>query len=343
MLKKLQLALIGAGQITEGYHLPAALASTQVYVAAIVDPATDRASSLACRFGIAPRIAADVAEIAGTIDCAVIATPNHTHKEVAIGCIDAGASVLIEKPLASTYAEGMAIVEAAARRSKVVGVGYCTRFRPSTVLLKRLLDQQFFGNVKQFYHQYGTSGGWAPVSGYILDRRRTGGGVLVVTGSHFLDRMLHFFGYPDEVRLTDDNCGGPEANAIGSFRYTNKSELLGKVRYSKTTQLPGGMVLETEAGIVTLADYDEADIVLRPKAHPYLREVIRNERLEPVQNVFLAQLNDFCQAVRDSNQPLVTGEQGLQSLRLIEDLYRNRVPLSDRWYSAGSEASWASA
>ena len=148
--------------------------------------------------------------------------------------------------------------------------------------MKRLLDEAFFGRVTRFYHQFGTPGGWAPVSGYILDRQHAGGGVLVVTGTHFIDRMLHFWGYPDGTRLVDDSAGGPEANAIASFRYERDGQALeGKVRYSKTASLPGGLVLDTEAGIVTLGDFDAAEILLRPRGHPDLCDAIRRSGETP--------------------------------------------------------------
>jgi predicted dehydrogenase len=343
MQQKFRLAIVGAGLITENAHLPAALASEAVAVAAIVDPAIERAEALARRFGIEPRIARSVDEVMDGLDGALIATPNHTHREIAVRCLDAGVSVLIEKPLAHSYAEGQAIVDAAERSKKVAAVGYCTRFRTSTVLMKRLLDQNFFGEVRRFYHQFGTPGGWGPVSGYILKRASIGGGVLVVTGTHFLDRMLHFWGYPDSSRLADDSDGGAEANAIASFHYGRGSQPLeGMARYSKTTALPGGMVLETEAGIVTLADNDDADIELRPAANPDLRQVIREGSRKPANDVFLAQLEDFVQACREGIKPRITASEGLQSLRLLDDLYGNRTRLLDRWYDQNAEASWAS-
>ncbi len=344
MEPKFRLALVGAGLITENSHLPAALASPAIQVQAIVDPAPGRAAALARKFGIAPRIASRIEDLTNEVDGAVIATPNHTHCGIAITCLDAGVSVLIEKPLASTYADGLAIVEAAKRNGTTLAVGYCTRFRANTLLLKQLLDQKFFGTVSRFYHQFGTPGGWAPMSGYILDRHSAGGGVLVVTGTHFLDRMLYFWGYPNSLRLADDGGAGPEANAVASLRYEHApAPLEGKLRYSKTTSLPGGLVLETEAGIVTLRDSDDAEIVLHPKSHPGLVEIIRPERTLPPRDVFLTQLEDFAQACLRKTEPHVTGSQGLQSLRLVEELYQNRSKLIDRWHGEQAEAMWANA
>jgi len=345
MPQEFRLALVGAGLVTAGSHLPAALASTRVRIEAIVDPAVERAGALARKFGIKPEIAPDVAAVANRIDGAVIATPNHTHKEIALRCLDAGIPVLVEKPLANSHADGLAIVNAGERAAKVVAVGYCLRFWRSTTLLKHLLDEAYFGRVRRFYHQFGTVGGWVPLSGYILNRQSVGGGVLVVTGTHFLDRMLHFWGYPDGVHLADDSTGGPEANAIASFRYDRDDgdAMEGKARYSKTTALPGGLVLETDAGIVTLGETSDSEIILRPRMHPELCEVIRGRSGQPPKDVFLLQLEDFVDACREGRAPRVTGREALESLRLMAELYGNRVQLIDRWYGQKAEVTWASA
>src|SRR5579859_3161548 len=144
MPDKFRLALVGAGLISESSHLPAALASARVRVEAIVDPVTERAASLARKFGVNPQIARDIAEVAKQVDGAVIATPNHTHREIALRCLEAGVSVLVEKPLANSYEDGLVIVDAGERVRRVIAVGYCTRFRRNTILLKRLLDERFF-------------------------------------------------------------------------------------------------------------------------------------------------------------------------------------------------------
>jgi predicted dehydrogenase len=339
-----RLGIIGAGLITENSHLPAALATSDVRLEAVVDPVASRAASLVRRFGIDAQVARDVGEVLGQLDGAVIATPNDTHKEIAVRCLDAGIPVLLEKPLASNYVDGLAIVEIAKRNAKTLAVGYCTRFRQSTLLLKRLLEIGYFGRVSRFYHQFGTPGGWVPLSGYILNRESVGGGVLVITGTHFLDRMIHYWGYPELAALADDGAGGPEANAVATFRYERgAASIEGKVRYSKTTALPGGMAIETEAGIVTLADNDTADLMLRPSRNSELCQVIRSANEAPVADVFQAQLEDFVRACRGGGEPRVTGQQGLLSLRLTEELYGNRVRLIDQWYDQPMESAWACA
>ena len=95
-----RLALVGAGRAGEILHLPAALASELVDVAAIVDRDVERASALARKFGLQCEIAKEIADVRGPIDGAIIAVPNNIHKAVAFSCAERGIHCLIEKPLA---------------------------------------------------------------------------------------------------------------------------------------------------------------------------------------------------------------------------------------------------
>jgi len=171
------------------------------------------------------------------------------------------------------------------------------------------------------------------MSAYNLNRKAAGGGVLIVTGSHFLDRMLYLWGYPDEVKLKDDSQGGPEANCMATFRYTTaNTPFEGVALYSKTTALPGGLVIETDKGIVKVADMDDADIIFRPDATPEIEEIVRR-RGKPLYpkgvSVFQLQLDDFVDACQQGRPPRVNGYQGLDSLKLIKDLYSRRQSIAN--------------
>lgn len=320
--------------ITESAHLPAALACSDIEVAALVDPVLERIGGLARRHGIAPLLARDVAEVIGQVDAAVIATPNDTHASIALKCIDAGVPVLIEKPLASNASEGRAIMERASERGVLVAAAYVTRFRPNLRLLKSLLDREYFGRVRRFVHQFGTPGGWAPLSGYNLKRASAGGGVLMVTGTHFLDRMLWFWGMPSAVSYFDDSRGGPEANCIARFEFATRSDLEGEARYSKTMALPGCLVIEAERGWVTLADTEDAEIQFRTHEDPNLVHSLRDASLTAGGEVtgFDLQIRAFAVACRKEAEFPVPVGQAVGSLELIEKLYACRQPLVDDWY-----------
>lgn len=335
-----RLAIIGCGLITQGAHLPAALACRNIEVAALVDATPGRAETLAAQFGISPAVGLSMDDVETPLDGAIIATPNHTHVDAALACFQRGISTLIEKPLANSAEEGQRIVDAARLADCTVAVGYVSRFRPNVSHLKVLLERSYFGRVRRFVHQFGTTGGWSPLSAYILKRETSGGGVLVVTGTHFLDRMLYLFGYPKEMTLSDDGYGGPEANSIANLRFDGENgAILGELRYSKTVALPGGLVIETDRGIVIAGDTDDADIVFRPNDEPEHEITISSNDYpsDSSVNPFAEQIIDFADACKSGRQPRVDGSQALQSLQLIEELYGCRSPLESDYYSTSGE------
>jgi predicted dehydrogenase len=326
--------MVGAGKIAASAHLPAALALPDVRLVAIVDPVVERGQALARQFGTSARAVARIEEVLGDLDGAVIATPNFTHSQLALKCIEAGVATLIEKPLATSVEEGEVIARAARERGVMVSVGYATRFDEAVRVMARLLKAGDFGEVRRFAYQSGSKGRWAPLTGYTLDRRATGGGVVMVTGTHFLDRMLYWFGYPDEVAYEDDSDGGPEANALAVFGYSSGGGFEGRVRFSKTVSLKGGFVMETDEGVVVLLD-DLKQIVFRPRSQPSVETVIRERHGSGhrARGHFELQLEDFIDATRSGRPATVSVEQGVESLRLIEALYTCRQPMRTDWYA----------
>jgi predicted dehydrogenase/nucleoside-diphosphate-sugar epimerase len=329
-----RLALIGAGRAGETLHLPAALASELVQVAAIVDPDAKRAAALARTFGFQCEVAKEIVDVQGPIDGAIIAVPNNVHRAIAVACAERGIHCLIEKPLASSIEDAEAICRLATRLKVTIAVGYSTRFHNEVVLLKQLLDADYFGRIHRFHFQHGNTGGWSPVSGYNLDRAAAGGGVLVVDGTHVVDRMLYWFGYPDDCEMLDDATGGPEAHCLVTLRYRRPDQSFeGTIRLSKIFNLSPGLVIDTEKGQVSLG-LGSTPLLFYPHENPELELVLRQHGrsfFPPGVNNFQLQLEDFVAACREERAPLVDAPQGLLSVRLLSELYSRRKPFNEPW------------
>jgi predicted dehydrogenase len=125
---RLRVAVIGVGHL--GRHHARLLAATpEVELVAVVDTAPGRAAEIAAAHGGTPLT--DWREVLGRVDAVTIAVPTESHAGIAIGCIEAGAAVLVEKPLAFSMDEATRIVEAADRRGVVCAVGHSERFNPA--------------------------------------------------------------------------------------------------------------------------------------------------------------------------------------------------------------------
>jgi myo-inositol 2-dehydrogenase / D-chiro-inositol 1-dehydrogenase len=80
------------------------------------------------------------------IGAVIIASPDATHAELALACLEAGKPVLCEKPLASSTTEALRVVQAeVALKRRLIQVGYMRRFDPGYQEMKRIKDEGELG------------------------------------------------------------------------------------------------------------------------------------------------------------------------------------------------------
>jgi predicted dehydrogenase len=200
--------------------------------------------------------------------------------------------------------------------------------------MKELLDSKFFGEILGFWIEQGTIGGWVPVSGYHLHRSQAGGGELISTGTHFIDRLLYWFGEPADYAYEDDSFGGPEANCKFTLRYDGPSgRFSGTVFLSKTIRLRNKFVMDTEKYICERTEAQTRSVTVYPKDRPHLRmELLPNARsADPEPDYFQEQLEKFVGAIRGRCTVPVDGRFGSRSVDLIERLYHRRTQLPEPW------------
>lgn len=80
-------------------------------------------------------------------DAALIVSPSILHADLTVRCLDAGLTVMVEKPLATTIAEGRRVLDRARAVGKQVIVAENYRFWPAERTIKRLLEEGFLGRI----------------------------------------------------------------------------------------------------------------------------------------------------------------------------------------------------
>ena len=335
--RPVRLAIVGCGRITEDSHLPAALKSAHVELGALVDGNEERARRLARMYGIGCPIDSSLEHILDRVDCVLIATPNHTHFPLARAALERGRPVLIEKPLTVSYAEAASLRDLACSNGAFIAVGFHTRHYPVVGLMKRLLQEGRLGRARRFHFEYGTQGGWAPHSGYNLRRELSGGGVLVVNGTHYIDRMIHWFGMPSSFEYRDDSYGGGEANCDARLEFGGG--LTGSLRFSKTINLKNEFRLETDRYRVRVPWSERERVTAWPHEAPDVEMTFGDALHAAPADCFQAQLDQFARAVRGQGSPTVDGEAGLLSVKLCEDFYTHRRQLAEPWLFSHRSAS----
>lgn len=127
-MKPLNVAVVGVGHLGK-IHARILAGLPQFSLVGLVDPVADNLAQATTTYGVPgfrePR------ELRGKVDAAVIATPTRFHHMVAGELIEQGIHLLIEKPLASTYAQACELVDLARRQGTVLQVGHVERFNPA--------------------------------------------------------------------------------------------------------------------------------------------------------------------------------------------------------------------
>jgi len=83
-----------------------------------------------------------------SIEAVIIASPDATHAELTLACLEARKPILCEKPLAASAAEALRVVQAeVALKRRLIQVGYMRRFDPGYQEIKRIKDEGGVGAV----------------------------------------------------------------------------------------------------------------------------------------------------------------------------------------------------
>lgn len=80
-----------------------------------------------------------------------VAVPNRLHYDVTLAAIERGVHVLVEKPVAATVAEGLAMKQCAEEAGVKLAVGHVERFNPAVIEMKRQLQRGTLGRVWQIH------------------------------------------------------------------------------------------------------------------------------------------------------------------------------------------------
>src|SRR3954464_10184125 len=138
----MRLAIVGCGLV--GRKRAVAAAGHEIVV--VCDRDENRATELASITNA--RTTADWRDaVKAEVDAVLVATTHDQLAGIAIGAIEAGRDVLVEKPAGRTLAEVQAIAAAAAKHGRVVKTGFNHRFHPAFLKARELVNSGALGSL----------------------------------------------------------------------------------------------------------------------------------------------------------------------------------------------------
>jgi predicted dehydrogenase len=329
----LRLGLAGLGSMGRN-HLRVISNHPETVLAAVADPTAEALAAAVDQTG-AQGFTDPLDMIAGVdLDGLVIAAPTTNHTVLALAAIERGLPVLVEKPLAATVDDAIAIVAAARKRGVRVQVGHVERYNPAVLEMGRLIRAGWLSTIYAI-----TSRRAGPFPARIRDV-----GVTIDLGTHDVD-MLSWIAGERPVRVYAETSQRIHAThedlAFGLMHFPSGATGFLDVDWL-TPAKRRSLVAVGEEGMFEL-DYLTQRLtftrsnVERPQTIAGYATTFTGDVAEiPVVSVepLRAQLDEFVRVLRTGDRPYVDGEDGLWAVAIANALLtaaaeRRPIDLSD--------------
>jgi predicted dehydrogenase len=137
----MRTAVVGVGYLGR-FHAQKYRALAASELVGVADPSAAARAAVAAELGVPAH--ADYRELLGRVDAVSIVTPTPLHYAIAREFLEAGAHVLVEKPMTATVAEGERLIEAARHARRILQVGHLERFNAAVQALQPMLAMPRF-------------------------------------------------------------------------------------------------------------------------------------------------------------------------------------------------------
>src|SRR3954447_2284475 len=191
---RVRVAIIGAGAVSDYHHVPAIRLDPRAELVAVCDADPGLLERRKSDWGIS-RVTTDPEALCADdqVDAVIIATPNFTHRPIAMAAAGGGKHMMCEKPLGLNAGEVREMYAAARDAGTVHMTAFTYRFAPSMRYLRHLLKSGSLGTPRHFRSQRfldwpETSWGWRQY------RDKAGAGDLYDMTIHRIDFALDLLG-----------------------------------------------------------------------------------------------------------------------------------------------------
>jgi UDP-N-acetylglucosamine 3-dehydrogenase len=248
-----------------------------------------------------------------------VAVPTALHEQVVTDVLNAGAHVLVEKPIAATLEEGERLIKLAKKVNRKLMVGHIVRFNPAIQELKKRLNAGELGRIYQVFCRRA-----GPFPARIRDV-----GVVIDLAPHDAD-IIRFLTGMDPIRLyaeTEQRIHTDHEDLLfGMLRFPDGITAAVEINWLTPTKLREVLVLG-ERGLFRVDDLTQ-DLYFYENAQASglawdslknLRGVSEGgmwrfafQRYEPLK----AELQGFLKSITENTDVPVSGEDGLAALRI---------------------------
>ncbi|MBI4731597.1 MAG: Gfo/Idh/MocA family oxidoreductase, partial [Chloroflexi bacterium] len=255
-------------------------------------------------------------------DAVYVCTPTNLHIPTALRAAHAGCHLFIEKPLSHNLQQVDELVEVVERRGLTAVVGYQMRFHPALQRLHALVQEKKMGRILSVHAEIGEYlPGWHTYEDYrqmYASRKDLGGGV-ILSQIHEMDYLHWFFGPPQSVYALGGHLSRLEVDV------EDTADILMEIRvdsrpvpvslHEDYLQRPPsrGCTVIGDAGKIIL-DFPAASLTVFDGEGQQVEQVVFQDFQR--NQMFLDETHYFLEALQGKSTPLVSLQDGVQSLRM---------------------------
>jgi predicted dehydrogenase len=316
--------------------LDAAQESPDFEIVAIQDVSPEALRNVGDRHGIARRHLVFAELLTDDIDFVVINSPNHCHLPQVVAAAAAGKHCLVQKPMAPTYPDARAMVEAAREHGVRLGVTMFELGKPIHHEVKAMVAGGFLGDPVMvqataahdlYLETPPPEGNWR------RDAAQVGGGAFIQLAVHQINLACWVL----DSRVASITVTGTRGRTVFEDETTLAtlrldSDVLGHFAASYATDLWGVTFLGTRGRIHVSGEH----VVLKGK-EPYAGEILRYEEPGRELAIPVASLTPaieareagveihgaFARWIRGQGEFPSPGERGLEDMAVVEAAYRS--------------------
>lgn len=257
----------------------------------------------------------------------LLITPNNVHAEQTRVCAQAGKHVFVEKPIADTFEDGLAMQVACQTAGASLYVGHGFRRLGAARKVKQILDEGGLGKVVLAEANFSLPGTLTPDK-WRYYRETCPGGPLMQLGIHHADTLQYWLGPVVRVRGAFAHLAtSAEIDDVGIAQLEFANGALGTLTGSyvspKTYSLrlygtEGALDYQTDMSIWPKADQMDRATTLTLRTKSTVEQV----EFEP-RDMLVDELDEFARCVRGEMQPETGAQEGLHALNVILSAIRS--------------------
>jgi predicted dehydrogenase len=254
------------------------------------------------------------------IDAVIICSSNRDHLPIALECAARKKHILCEKPLGPTVEISQQIIDAARTAGVTLMTAFPVRFSPSISETRQLIKSGKLGTIiGGSTSNHGTMPG-----GWFVEKEKSGGGAVIDHTVHVVDVLRWMM--DDEV----ESVYAEHATRLHDhLKVEDVGQLILKFRKGAVISLdtswsrPKTFPLWGDVKIALKGDKANATINCFPhKINHYDDSNNKHSAITLSENLDLAMVQEFVDAVREGRAPLVSGEDGLKAVEVAMAAYK---------------------